>query len=39
MNPLNLAKSASQRIWNFVNQRQNINLRPGTGYYSAPFRG
>jgi hypothetical protein len=35
----NVAKSANQRIWDFVHQRANLSLLPGTGYYSAPFRG
>ena len=39
MNRLNIAQSANQRIWDFVHRRANGNLLPGTGYYSAPFRG
>jgi hypothetical protein len=39
MNHPNVAQSANQRIWDFVQQRTNTSLRPGTGYYSAPFRG
>lgn len=39
MNRLDVAQSANQRIWDFVHQRANVSLRPGTGYYSAPFRG
>jgi hypothetical protein len=27
------------RIWDFVHQRANVNLRAGTGSYSTPFRG
>lgn len=36
---IDIARVANQRIWDFVHQRANRNLRPGTGYYSTPFRG
>jgi hypothetical protein len=34
-----IARGANRRIWDFVHQRANLNLRPGTGHYSTPFRG
>lgn len=33
------ASGANTRIWDFVHQRANAHLRPGTGWYSTPFRG
>ena len=39
MNRLDIAQSANRSIWDFVHQRANVNLLPGTDYYSAPFRG
>jgi len=36
---IDIARSANRRIWDFVHQRGNVNLRAGTGYYSTPFRG
>src|SRR5439155_600550 len=35
----NIASVANRRIGDFVHQRANLNLRPGTSYYSTPFRG
>lgn len=34
-----IARAANKRIWEFVHQRANRDLRAGTGYYSTPFRG
>jgi len=36
---VDIARAANQRIWDFVHQPANVNLRAGTGYYSTPFRG
>ena len=39
MNSFNVAAKANQHIFDFVRKRANVRLRPGTGSYSAPFRG
>lgn len=36
---VDIAGTANRRIWDFVHQPDNLSLRPGTGYYSALFRG
>jgi hypothetical protein len=36
---VDIAGNANQRIWDFVHEPANLSLRPGTGYYSTPFRG
>jgi hypothetical protein len=36
---LDIAAAANRRIWDFVHLPENLCLRPGTGYYSTPFRG
>jgi hypothetical protein len=36
---IDIARAANRRIWDFVHQRTNVRLRPGTGCYSTPFRG
>jgi hypothetical protein len=35
----NIVRVVNQRIWDFVRQRPNEDLLPGTGSYSTPFRG
>jgi hypothetical protein len=37
--PTNIAAVANDRIWDFIHLRANARLRPGTGWYSTPFRG
>lgn len=37
--PVDVARAANDRIWDFVNRPTNVKLRAGTGYYSTPFRG
>ncbi len=34
-----IAREANRRIFDFVQQPASERLRPGTGYYSTPFRG
>src|SRR5258708_5735877 len=34
-----VAGAANRRIWEFIHERGNRRLRPGTGWYSTPFRG
>jgi hypothetical protein len=36
---IDIAHVANRRIWDFVHEGANLNLRAGTGYYSTPFRG
>jgi hypothetical protein len=39
VNRVNIVSAVNRRIRDFVCQRANVNLLPGTGYYSTPFRG
>lgn len=34
-----IVKLANRKIWDFVHEASNCRLKPGTGYYSTPFRG
>lgn len=39
MSAFDIAREANRRIFDFVHQPANERLRPGTGYFSTPFRG